>query len=208
MLIEGYDDGPLDAGESLLARPGFWSNYLSEICAGGANAESPVPEWFGEDGADVDALSEILFDPERWPVLRVPSADGSGVVVVFRNLVGDCGIDFLLIHPGQSHAQQIASWEGELSGTGLAWRELVRIAENPAPEADGVDEPAARLLLLLPLLILNDLEVPEEASARLSAALTAVGVAQDIALSTTEHLLTGLTGRPWHDPAWGSPLSS
>jgi hypothetical protein len=208
VLIEGYDDGPLDAGESLLARPGFWSNYLSEICAGGANAERPVPEWFGEDGADVDALSEILFDPERWPVLRVPSADGSGVVVVFRNLVGDYGTDFLLIHPGQSYAQQIASWEGELSGTGLAWRELVRIAESPAPEADGVDEPAARLLLLLPLLILNDLEVPDEAPARLSAALTAVGVAQDIALITTEHLLTGLTGKSWHDPAWGSPLSS
>ncbi|UUN29667.1 hypothetical protein [Streptomyces sp. FIT100] len=206
MLIEGYDDGPLGAGESLLARPGSWSNYLSEICAGRANARRPVPEWFGEDGADVDALSEILFDPERWPVLRVPGADGSGVVVVFRNLDGDYGTDFLLIHPGRSYAEQIASWEGELSGTGLTWQELVPIADNPAPEADGIDEPAARLLLLLPLL--NDLEVPEEASARLSATLTSVGVAQDITLSTTEHLLTGLTGRSWHDPAWGSPLSS
>ncbi|MEU2619437.1 hypothetical protein ABZ642_14955 [Streptomyces sp. NPDC007157] len=206
MLIEGYDYGPLEAGESMLACPGFWSNYLSEICAGGATAERPVPEWFGEDGADVDALSETLFDPERWPVLRVPGADGSGVVVVFRNLVGDYGIDFLLIDPSPSYAQQIVSWEGELPGSGLTWRELVRMADSPAPEADGVVEPAARFLLLLPLL--NDLEVPEEASARLSAALTAVGVAQDTALSTTEHLLAGLTGKPWHDPAWVSPLSS
>ncbi|MFF8594499.1 hypothetical protein ACF061_24210 [Streptomyces sp. NPDC015220] len=206
MLIEGYDDGPLDAGESLLARPGFWSNYLSMICAGGAGAERPVPEWFGEDGADADALSETLFDPGRWPVLRVPGADGSEVVVVFRNLVGDYGTDFLLIRPGRSHAQRIASWEGELSGTGLTWRELVRLADDPAPQADGVVEPAARLLLLLPLL--DDLEVPEEASARLSAALTAMGLAQDTALSTTERLLTGLAGKAWHDPAWGSPLSS
>ncbi|WP_277622446.1 hypothetical protein [Streptomyces sp. CB03238] len=28
MLIKGYDDGPLVAGEPLLTRPGFWSNYL------------------------------------------------------------------------------------------------------------------------------------------------------------------------------------
>ncbi|MFI2641938.1 hypothetical protein [Streptomyces sp. NPDC018610] len=206
MVIEGYDDGPLAAGESLLVRPGFWSNHLLGICVVGANAERPVPEWFGEDGADVDALSETLFDPERWPVFRVPGADGSEVVVVYRNLVGDYGTDFLLVHPGRNGAERIASWEGELSGSGLTWRELVRIADTPAPEAGGVDEPAARLLLLLPLL--DDLEVPEEASARLGAALTAVGVARETAPSTTEHLLTGLTGKAWHDPAWESPLSS
>ncbi|MFE6759233.1 hypothetical protein ACFVDQ_37545 [Streptomyces sp. NPDC057684] len=67
MLIKGYD-GPLVAGESLLARPGFWSNHLMPLCSDGAGAERPAPEWFGDDGADTDALSETLFDPERWPV--------------------------------------------------------------------------------------------------------------------------------------------
>ncbi|MEU6985821.1 hypothetical protein ABZ946_20700 [Streptomyces sp. NPDC046324] len=205
MVIEGYEHGPLDAGEPLLARPGFWSNYLSEICAGGAGTERPVPEWFGEDGADVDALAEVLFDPESRPVFRVLGADGSGVVVVFRNLLGDHGIDFVLTRPVGDGLRQAACGTGELTGAELTWPELIRIADSPAPDAEGVDEPAARLLLLLPLL--NGLDVPEGASARLSAALTAVGVAQDLALSTAEHLLTGLTGKAWHDPAWGSPLS-
>ncbi|MEU7006582.1 hypothetical protein [Streptomyces sp. NPDC046332] len=194
----------MDAGEPLSARPGFWSNYLSEICVGGAGTERPVPEWFGEDGADVDALSEVLFDPERWPVFRVPGADGSGFVVVFRNLPGEYGIDFVLTRPVGDCVRQTATWEGE-PRTELTWAELVRIADSPARDTEGVADPAARLLLLLPLL--NGLDVPEEASERLSAALTAVGVTQDLALNTAERLLTGLTGKAWHDPAWGSPLS-
>ncbi|MFF0431731.1 hypothetical protein ACFYU9_05830 [Streptomyces sp. NPDC004327] len=43
MLIEGYDVGPLVAGESLPARPGFWSNYLLAMCSDGGCAELPVP---------------------------------------------------------------------------------------------------------------------------------------------------------------------
>ncbi|MFF3467145.1 hypothetical protein [Streptomyces sp. NPDC002619] len=204
MLIKGYDDGPLVAGESLLARPGFWSNYLM-MCGDGSSATRPVPEWFGDDGADTDALSEVLFDPERWPVFRVPAEDGPGAVVIYRNLVGDYGIDYLLTHPGRSHAQQIANWEGDLSGTGLTWHELVRLADSPSPAAEGVEDTAARLLLVLPLLA--DSEVPESASARLSAALTSAGAPQDTVFSTAEHLLTRLTRRSHHDPTWGSPLS-
>ncbi|MEU0602127.1 hypothetical protein ABZ484_28370 [Streptomyces sp. NPDC006393] len=205
MLIKGYDDGPLVAGESLLARPGFWSNYLMAICGDGMSAVRPVPEWFGDDGADTDALSETLFDPERWPVFRVPAADGPGAVVIYRNLVGDYGIDYLLTHPGRSYAKQIASWEGDLSGTGLTWPELVRIADNPSPAAEGVEDTAARLLLILPLL--DDLDLPEAASARLSAALTTVGAPRDTVANTAGHLLPHLMKRSWHDPTWGSPLS-
>ncbi|MGW3691943.1 hypothetical protein [Streptomyces sp. NPDC005125] len=124
------------AGESLLARPGFWSNYLMAMCGDGSSAARPVPEWFGDDGADTDALSEVLFDPERWPAFRVPAEDGPGAVVIYRNLVGDYGIDYLLTHPGRSHAQQIANWEGDLSGTGLTWHELVRLADSPSPAAE------------------------------------------------------------------------
>ncbi|MFF3208976.1 hypothetical protein [Streptomyces sp. NPDC002962] len=205
MLIKGYDDGPLVAGESLLARPGFWSNYLLAMCGDGSSAARAVPEWFGDDGADADALSDVLFDPERWPVFRVPAEDGPGAVVIYRNLVGDYGIDYLLTHPGRSHAQQIASWEGDLSGAGLTWDELVRLADSPSPAAEGVDDAAARLLLVLPLL--TDSDVPESAPTRLSAALISAGAPQDTVFSTAEHLLTHLTGGPHHDPAWGSPLS-
>ncbi|WP_405443320.1 hypothetical protein OG373_37835 [Streptomyces avidinii] len=205
MLIKGYDDGPLVAGESLLARPGFWSNYLMAMCGDGSSAACPVPEWFGDDGADTDALSEVLFDPERWPVFRVPAEDGPGAVVIYRNLVGDYGIDCLLTHPGRSSAQQVASWEGDLSGPGLTWHELVRLADSPSPAAEGVEDTGARLLLVLPLL--TDSDLPESAPARLSAALSSAGAPQDTVFSTAEHLLTHLTRRSRHDPTWGSPLS-
>lgn len=206
MLIQGYDDGPLVAGEPLLARPGFWSNHLMAMCADGTCAERPVPEWFGDDGADSDALSETLFDPERWPVFRVPAADGPGVVVIYRNLVGDYGIDWLITHPGRRYAQQIANWEGHLSGSGLTWQELVRIADTPSCEVERVQDTAARLLLVLPLF--NDLDIPSMALTRISAALTAAGAPQDTATDTAQHLIDHLTRRTSHDPNWGSPLSN
>lgn len=203
MLIKGYDDGPLVAGESLLPRPGFWSNYLMAIC-GNEPGASYVPEWFGDDGADADDLSEVLFDPERWPVFRAPAQGGPGVVVIYRNLLGDYGIDYLLTHPGRSHAQHVASWEGDLSGTGLSWDELIRIADTPAT-GEGVKDSAARLLLVLPLL--TDPDLPDTAPARLTAALSEAGAPQDTASTTAEHLLAQLTRRSQHDPTWESPLS-
>ncbi|MEV6394726.1 hypothetical protein AB0M39_08080 [Streptomyces sp. NPDC051907] len=206
MLIQGYDDGPLVAGEPLLGRPGFWSNYLMAMCAGGTCAERPLPEWFGDDGADADALSETLFDPERWPVFRVPAADGPGVVVIYRNLVGDYGIDYLLTHPGRSYAQQIANWEGHLSGSGLTWQEVVRIADTPSCATEGVWDTAARLLLVLPLF--NDLDMTSAALTRISAALTDAGAPLDTATETAQHLMAHLTRRTTHDPRWGSPLSN
>jgi hypothetical protein len=205
VLIKGYDVSPLVAGESLLARPGFWSNYLLAMCSDGGCAERPVPEWFGEDGADADAVSEVLFDPGRWPVFRVPTEDGPGAVVIYRNLDGDYGTDYLLILPGRSYVEQIASWDGDFSGTGLTWRELIRIADSPSFAAEGVQDAAVRFLLLLPLL--TDPDVPEAASARLIAALAVVGAPQDTASITAEHLLAHLTKRSRHDPTWASPLS-
>lgn len=120
------------------------------MCDAGGSTERPTPERFGEDGADVDALSEVLFDPDRWPVFRVPAADGPGAVVVYRNLPGDYGIDCFLTRPDRGCARQIAGREGERAGTGLTWLELIRIAGSPAPTAEGAEDPDARLLLLLP----------------------------------------------------------
>ncbi|WP_405189522.1 hypothetical protein OG473_02445 [Streptomyces anulatus] len=205
MLIKGYLDGPLVAGESLLARPGFWPNHLLAMCGDGACAERPVPEWFGDDGADVDALSEVLFDPERWPVFRVPAEDGPGAVVIYRNLVGDYGTDYLLTHPDGSRAQQIAGREGDAPGIGLTWHELVRIADNPPAAADGAQDGAVRLLLLLPLLA--DADLPEAARERITVALTATRAPQDTAATTADHLLAHLERRSRHDPTWESPLS-
>ncbi|MEU0299461.1 hypothetical protein ABZ252_08330 [Streptomyces sp. NPDC006175] len=204
MLIEGYD-APLVAGEPLLARRGFWSNHLLAMCGGGPGAGRASPEWFGDDGADTDALSETLFDPGRWPVFRIPAAHGPGAVVIYRNLVGDYGIDYLLTHQGGSGAQRTGSRQGEFSGAGLTWQDLVRMADHPCRTAEGVEDAAARLLLALPLL--DDLEVPEAAPARLGAALVSAGAPQETAPETAERLLAHLLGRPRHEAAWGSPLS-
>ncbi|MGW4724931.1 hypothetical protein [Streptomyces sp. NPDC004291] len=220
MLIEGYDDGPLTAGEPLLDRPGFWSNHLPVMCSDGDCAERPDPERFGGDGADADALSEVLFDPGHWPVFRVPAATGPGAVVVYRNLAGDYGTDYLLTDPDGSGPRRIARWDADFAGTGLTWRELTGIADAPssraeapepagpteAPEpAEGVQDTAARLLLLLPLL--TDPDVPEEAPARVATALTEVGAPVRTASATANHLLAHLARRSRHDPAWASPLS-
>ncbi|MFF4444456.1 hypothetical protein [Streptomyces sp. NPDC001502] len=136
---------------------------------------------------------------------RVPAENGPGVVVIYRNLVGDYGTDCLLTHPGRSDARQIAGWEGDLAGTGLTWHELVRLADSPSPAAEGVEDTAARLLLVLPLLAESD--VPASAPARLRAALSSAGAPQDTVRRAAEHLLTHLTRRSRHDATWGSPLS-
>ncbi|MEU1600364.1 hypothetical protein ABZ468_48355 [Streptomyces sp. NPDC005708] len=176
MLIEGYNSGPLVAGEPLVDRPGFWSNHLWGPCCRDAGAK---PEWFGDDGADVDAMSDLLMDPERWPVFRMPVEGGYEAVVVYRNLVGDYGVDYMFTHPSWSSAQQIASWDGDLHGDTLMWRELIRIVDSPSSIAEGIEDPGARLLLLLPLLTEHALS--DEAVATLTAALIAVGASQDTA---------------------------
>jgi hypothetical protein len=135
----------------------------------------------------------------------VLAEDGPGAVVIHRNMDGDYGTDYLLTHPGRSHAEQIASWDVDFSGNGLTWHELIRIADSPSPADEGVQDTATRFLLLLPLL--TDPDVPETAAARLIAALTAVGAPQDTASIAAEHLLAHLTRRSRHDPTWASPLS-
>ncbi|MFI8292081.1 hypothetical protein ACIGBL_23375 [Streptomyces sp. NPDC085614] len=208
MLIQGYEDGPLVAGESLTTRPGFWSSYFHRIFGDEPGDARPVPEWFGDDAADTDALSEVLCSPEHWPVFRVPAASGPGAVVICRNMPGEYGVDYLLTQPDRRDAEPVGSREdgSGLSGTGLTWDRLEHIADTPSSSAaEGVEDPSVRLLLLLPLL--GDAEVPEAVEPRLSAALVSAGAPRDTASDTAEHLLTRLTDRSRHDPDWASPLS-
>ncbi|MDX3234525.1 hypothetical protein PV392_02235 [Streptomyces sp. ME03-5709C] len=208
MLIEGYEGGPLTAGEPLAARPGFWANHLLEWCATGPDGERPAPEWFGDDGADTEALAEVLYDESAWPVLRVPFGEGHRVVVVFRDFADDPGLDFLLTHPGWAGPRTLLSYDGERRGPGLAWRRLLHVAET-VPDSgpdEGLRCPAARLLLLLPLLDDGRLKTAE-AVPRIAGALTAVGAPEETAALTARCLVDGTADEVWHDPAWGSPLS-
>ncbi|MEW1908466.1 hypothetical protein AB0442_08410 [Kitasatospora sp. NPDC085895] len=146
-----------------------------------------MPEWFGDDGADTDALSEVLLDDRAWPAFRVPFQGGHSTVVVHRKLIGDFGIDYLLTRPNWPRAEALSSYDGDWYGPGLSWRDIACIAGTPDPTAPGVHDTAARLLLLLPLLA--DDELPPEAPARVNAALTAIGAPEDSARNTADHIL-------------------
>jgi hypothetical protein len=124
-------------------------------------------------------------------------------VVIYRNLDDDYGTDYLITHPGRSHAEQIASWDGNFSGTGLTWPELTQIADNPSLADEGVQDTATRLLLLLP----HRPGCAGNSIRRLIAALTATGTLQDTAAIAAEHLLVHLARRSHHDPTWTSLLS-
>ncbi|MFI9784270.1 hypothetical protein ACIHEI_12315 [Kitasatospora sp. NPDC051984] len=132
-------------------------------------------------------MSEVLMDERAWPVLRVPFGGGHCAVVVYRNLVGDRGVDYLLTQPDWPRAEELAGYDGDWSGPGLSWRDVVHIAETPDPAAPGVQDVEARLLLLLPLLAEDGL--PPEAPARVSAALTAVGAPDDSVREAAGQLL-------------------
>ncbi|MEV6973175.1 hypothetical protein [Kitasatospora sp. NPDC093806] len=175
------------------------------MCRFAPGEDRPAPEWFGDDGADTDALSEVLLDDRSWPVFRVPFQGGHSAVVVYRNLAGDCGIDYLLTHPDWHRAADLSGYEGDWYGPGLSWREIVHIADTPDLVAPGVHDTVARLLLLVPLLADDDL--PPEAPARLSAALTAIGAPDDSARDTADHLLRNRRPAAGRHGGADSPLS-
>ncbi|WP_030336431.1 hypothetical protein [Streptomyces sp. NRRL B-1381] len=211
MVITGYGDGLAVVGEELVGRAGFWGCHLLGLCEDGACDERAEPAWFGGDGADADALAEVLFDPERWPVFRVPvegAAPGGGVAVVYRNLDGDGGVEYRRTGGVTGAVTEGATGAATGGGTGdvrLSWGELVAVADGPGGGGDGVLDRDERFLLLLPCLR----GTWEEAVARerVVAALVAVGAPEDTVERAVGHLLGHLERRAVHEPGWKSPLS-
>lgn len=150
MLIKGFENAPLTEGEDLLALPGFWAAYLMWLSR--TEEYDPVPEWFGVDGADVDAACDALSDEDRWPVFRIPFAGDHTAVVLGYNLPDDPGTEYFITHPEWGRHGHLATVGGHQAGPGLSWRELTHIARTPDLNAPGVHAEYARLLLLLPAL--------------------------------------------------------
>jgi hypothetical protein len=205
MLIRGYEYGPLVPGEALLDRRGLWANHLLGLCRPDSEGSRPGPEWFGDDGADTDAMSEVLMDDQRWPVFRIPFDGGHSILVVYRNLVGDYGVDYLLNHPDWTRPEALASFDGDWSGPGLSWRELMQIADTPDSDSIGVHDPASRLLLLLPALRADRL--PSDAETRVGAAPNSIGVPKGTAPDVAERLLEGRRPTSERATVGVSPLS-
>jgi hypothetical protein len=180
--------------EHLLGPPGFWPAYFGQVWS--EPAEDPEP--FGADAADVDAAAEALYDATRvWPAYRIPLDDGRTVWIVHRNFPDEPGTDFLVAGPGAGGPTTLASIEGHHRGPGLSWPGLTAVADSAPPGADGIRDPALRLLLLLPAFADAHALGEDEVVSRIAGALTAVGVDADAA--------PGIADRFLHHPLWPAP---
>ncbi|MEU8124325.1 hypothetical protein AB0C21_36920 [Spirillospora sp. NPDC049024] len=175
VLITGYEHYPLVDGSAFLTEPAFWAVHTMMVGAGGLN---DLERSFGLDVDDAEALCEQLFGHDRWPVFAVPLQSGAIIHVIYRNLDGDMGMDYMLGHPDWRGDLQLAAVEGCFAGPGLSWPELTAIAHRPAgPSAPSALTPTDRLLLLLPAL--GDADLPDSAVSTLAAALTQATSTQD-----------------------------
>ncbi|WP_330455813.1 hypothetical protein OIB37_02390 [Streptomyces sp. NBC_00820] len=203
MVIDGYDDDCVVAGEELLGLPGFWAASLLMACGEDDERGEPSPDWFGADPADVDAACEALSDAERWPAFRIPFADGHTAVVLHQNFEDDPGTEYVVVHPEWGRPGFLATIDGHDSGPGLAWRELLHIAHTPVTDAPGIHDVHARLLLLLPAL--GDADLPDDAAAVVAEALISAGVPAENTAWLAAHLLD----HSWFAPAtWAFPGAS
>ncbi|MDX3074404.1 hypothetical protein [Streptomyces sp. MI02-7b] len=78
-------------------------------------------------------------------MFRIPVAGGHAVVIVHRNCADDHGVDHLVTHRDRHGAHPVEE-------ASVTWSGLVRVADSPDPSAEGVQDQAARLLLLRPRL--------------------------------------------------------
>jgi len=132
-----------------------------------------VTEAFGVDAADCfEYYSRRLRDPDAWPVFRLGLPDGHELDVVFCNLRGEYSVDFLLCRSGGEQAVRLATVGGHELRPGVSWPELVTAASF-AGAANGVVEPDARLLLLLPAF--GDRDLSAESTTTVATALTRCG---------------------------------
>ncbi|MFD5559298.1 hypothetical protein [Kitasatospora griseola] len=161
--IPGYEGGPLAHLAELLDEPLFWLGHLAS-CAHDEEVQELLLD------ADYDAAEDFhrrLVERPDWPTFTIPSTLGR-LYIVYRNLVGDIGTDYLLQHPDRTHAHLLATDNVHSPGPGLTWPELTTIADNGPPGGSTTD-PDSRLLLLLPAM--RDTAIPPTATPRLAAAL-------------------------------------
>ncbi|MGA5729890.1 hypothetical protein ACPCI1_14720 [Streptomyces seoulensis] len=169
--IPGYESGPLVQDSAYLDDPLFWPVHLGASLQG----EDAQRAAFGADwDAAMDLYSRLSSESE-WPVFSVPLASGHTLHVVYRNIEGEHGVDYLIHHPMWPAAEYLAVVDGHFMGPGTAWPELLSAARKPA--AEGLGDPDARLLLLFPTL--GDARLPDDAATVLTTALAALTVMEE-----------------------------
>ncbi|MET8957634.1 hypothetical protein ACWEO4_45320 [Streptomyces sp. NPDC004393] len=193
LQIPGYEGGPLVAGSAYLDDPLFWPVHLGTWLRG----EDAQRAAFGADWDPAMELYRALSDDYEWPVFSVPLRSGHTIYVVYRNLDGDRGVDYLIHHPAWSTAENLAVDDGHFMGPGMAWPELLSAARQLVQK--GVGDIDARLLLLFPTL--GDARLPDEAVLPLTAALAALTLIEEPA--EVAGMLLENQG-PWEPADWRS----
>lgn len=169
--IPGYEGGPLVTGSAYLDDPLFWPVHLG-TCLRGEDAQRAA---FGADWDAAVELYRALSADHEWPVFSVPLRSGHTIHVVYRNIEGDRGVDYLMHHPTWAAAEILATDDGHFMGPGMAYPELLSAARQPSTE--GVGDTDARLLLLFPTL--GDARLADDAAVPLAAALAALTVVEE-----------------------------
>ncbi|WP_406066013.1 hypothetical protein [Micromonospora sp. NBC_00860] len=171
-LIPGYEDDPLVDGAYLIDEPLFWASHLLQ-CTNGV--EEPLCAGFGVSKADLLQFFERVSAERQWPALSVPLPAGHVLHVLYRNLPGEGGYDYLLHHPDWKATVPLARVEGCFRGPGLCWPELLAVAHKAAEAGSAPRLDPHTFLLLLP--IMSDADLPLDADDVLAAMLTACGAA-------------------------------
>ncbi|MEU6589522.1 hypothetical protein ABZ923_09850 [Streptomyces sp. NPDC046881] len=188
MARHGYASSPVVDGLPLLAEPEFWAAHLVDLY------DDALVESFGVDPADVEGMLERLCDKAAWPVFRIPLPGGHSILVHYNSGEEYTSTDYFIVHPDWwTNELVLAGTDEDRIGPGLCWAELAALLHAPG-DGEGVTDPHARLLLLLPAL--GDTDVPAEAVTLVQEALVAQGAPDDCA-ALARHLLQG-------HPMWGA----
>lgn len=169
-MIAGYEDLPLIDGAPMLNDAPFWPTYLADTMA--PHRDSLATAAFAVQAEDASRYFKHLTDPDAWPTFRLPLRDEYEIRVVYWNEPDEKGIVYFLCRQGQERTLDLANLGGHEFRPGLSWSELVTAA-NFSDATHGIVDPHVRLLLLLPAF--GDADLPPEATAMVTAALTSCG---------------------------------
>lgn len=193
MIIPGHGDSLPEAvdvdlitfdGADLMGEPEFWAAYCLNQSI---EDDSLLARAWAVEVPSIREMQRALWSPDAWPTFEVPIDGGSSLVVVFRNVEDDSGVDYLVVPPGGRDCIRVATLEGGYQGPGISWDEVLRVANRAADPLAR----AQRMLLLAPAL--GDVEVADSGGVDMLAdALRAVGVqahSEEVAeLIATENL--------------------
>ncbi|WUR58112.1 hypothetical protein OHS32_23705 [Micromonospora chokoriensis] len=170
MMDAGYEDLPIVDGVPLLSDELFWPTYLAATMA--PHRDSLVTSAFGVAIDDCFEYFARLIDDEAWPAFRMPLPKGYEIDLVYWNEPDEKGTQYILCHSDRDSNIDLANVGGHEFRPGLSWPELAAAAHSGSAP-NGIVDPSARLLLLLPAF--GDADVPPDATATVTAALMSCG---------------------------------